>query len=456
MQNKEKNYFLLILIHAILGFVIYLAPILSNVYGILIIVVCIYFIIKTKNKNNEVLYASAYIVGSEVFLRMTDGNPNHEFSKYSVIIFLSIGMIYSGFSKNAIPYWIYLFLLVPGVIIATQTLNLTTVDIRKTIAFNISGPVCLGFASLYCYNRKIRIEEINNIIFVMGLPIITCVSYLTFFTPDLSKALTGTGSNIATSGNFGPNQVSTILGLGFFIFFSRLILASRTKFLFFLNLAITFVMCFRGLITFSRGGMITGFVMLIILLFFIYLNSKKAVQLKLIYLFVISMIVMFVMLTYTEIRTDGLLSKRYQNKDALGRKKESNFSGREQIAESEINAFLENPFFGIGVGKGTEYRLEQTGEVIASHNEFTRLLGEHGSVGILLLLILFFTPLFLYFDNKQHIYMYCFLAFWLLTVNHAAMRTAAPSFIYALCLLKIRFIDDEAIALHRKQIITPR
>jgi hypothetical protein len=449
MQNKEKNYFLLILIHAILGFVIYLAPILSKFYGVLIFFVCIYFIIKTKNRNNEVLYASAYIVGSEVFLRMTDGNPNHEFSKYSVMIFLSIGMIYSGFSKNAVPYWIYLLLLIPGVILATQTLNLTTVDIRKTIAFNISGPVCLGFASLYCYNRKIRIEEINNILLVMGLPIIACASYLTFFTPDLSVALTGTSSNVATSGNFGPNQVSTILGLGFFIFFSRLILVSRTKIIFFLNLAITFLMCYRGLITFSRGGMITGFAMLVILLFFIYINSKKAVQLKLIYLFIVSMLVMVVMLAYTEVRTDGLLSKRYQNKDALGRVKESKFSGREEVAQSEIEAFLSHPFFGIGVAKGTEYRLEATGEIIASHNEITRLIGEHGSVGILILLILFFTPVVLYLDNKQNIFLFCFLTFWLLTINHAAMRTAAPSFIYALSLLKVYF-NEEELSLHRE------
>jgi hypothetical protein len=113
MQTKDKNYFLLIAIHAILGFVIYIEPVLSKVYAILIFFVCIYFIVKTKNKNNEVLYASAYIVGSEVFLRMTGGSPNYEFSKYSVMIFLSIGMIYSGFSKNAVPYWIYLFLLIP-------------------------------------------------------------------------------------------------------------------------------------------------------------------------------------------------------------------------------------------------------------------------------------------------------------------------------------------------------
>lgn len=209
-------------------------------------------------------------------------------------------------------------------------------------------------------------------------------------------------------------------------------------------------MCFRGLITFSRGGMITGFAMLVVLFFFIYINSKKSTQLKLIYLFIISSVVMSSILIYTEVRTDGLLSKRYQNEDALGRVKKSKFSGREEVAASEIDAFLSHPFFGIGVAKGTEYRLELTGEIIASHNEITRLLGEHGSLGILILIILIFTPVFLYLDNKQNIYLFCFLTFWLLTINHAAMRTASPAFIYGLSLLKIKFRNDDEVALHRK------
>jgi len=44
---------------------------------------------------------------------------------------------------------------------------------------------------------------------------------------------------------------------------------------------------------------------------------------------------------------------------------------------------------------------------------------------------------------------FCFLAFWLLTINHAAMRTAAPSFVYALSLLKVKFNEEED-TVHRK------
>lgn len=451
MLTKEKNYLFLIAVHIALGVLVFVVPFVSKVYAMLILFGGIYFVVKTKNRNNEVLYAAAYIVGSEVFLRMTNGNPNHEFSKYGVMLFVTMGMFYSGFSKNAIPYWVFLFLLVPGVIIGTQTLNLTTVDIRKTIAFNISGSLCLGFAALYCYNRKIKIEEINNLLLVMGLPIITCTMYLILYTPDLREALSGTGSNATTSGGFGPNQVATALGLGMFIFFARIILASRTKLLFFVNLILVLNISYRGLLTFSRGGMITGLVMIVILVLFSYKNSKYKGKVKLNYLLVIITITMSAIWIYTESQTGGLIGKRYNNQDALGRVKESRFTGREEIAATEINAFLENPFFGIGVAKGTEYRLEATGEVVASHNEITRLLAEHGSLGVAMLLILFFTPVFLYLDNKQNIYLFCFLAFWLLTINHTAMRTAAPSFVYALSLLKVRFQDEETpLTVHRK------
>ena len=82
-------------------------------------------------------------------------------------------------------------------------------------------------------------------------------------------------------------------------------------------------------------------------------------------------------------------------------------------------------------------REAQTGKVILSHNEITRLLGEHGSFGVLILLILLSTPLILYLNNKHHIYLLCCLLFWLLTINHAAMRLAAPAFVYSLALMKI-------------------
>jgi O-antigen ligase len=132
----------------------------------------------------------------------------------------------------------------------------------------------------------------------------------------------------------------------------------------------------------------------------------------------------------------------------LVKKKKDVLTGRGELAEDEIQMFLDNPFFGIGVGKGTDIRSEKNGFLTASHDEITRMLAEHGALGILGLMILFFTPLIYFLGNKQNLYLFCFITFWFLTINHAAMRTASPSFVYALALLKVRF-DDEEVALSR-------
>jgi hypothetical protein len=442
MNSKESQYIGLIALHVLIGIVIYLMPSLAKVYGIIILLYSLYYVFRKGNANNEVLLVSAYIVGSDVFLRMTGGSLLYEFSKYGVMFFLFIGMIYSGFSKHSVPFWIYLLLLVPGVFVATETLNLQS-DLRISILFNISGPLCLGVASIYCYNRKIAFTQINKLLLSMGLPIISMVTYLVLYTPDLKEVLTGTGSNAETSGGFGPNQVATVLGIGMFIFFTRLIFDSKTKLVFIVNLLVVCNISYRGLVTFSRGGMITGFLMILILLYFLYKNSNNAGRYKLNMLFVFMTVIFCFTWLYTSVQTSGLIDKRYANQDATGRVKESNFTGREEILESEIDDFLDSPIFGIGVAKALEIREVKTGgQIIASHSEISRTLAEHGAMGIIALMIVFFTPIFLYLDNKQHLYMFCFLIFWLLTINHAAMRIAAPAFVYSLSLLKVTF-DEE-------------
>jgi hypothetical protein len=441
MQNRDKNYLFLIAAHLLIGVLIYLVPVFAKVYGYSIILIGILFVIKKRNKNNEVLYASAYIIGSEVLLRMTDGNPVYEFSKYGVMIFIIMGIFYSGFSKYSVPYWIYILLLVPGILMATHELNLQT-EIRKTIAFNIAGPICLGLASMYTYNRKISYDELNNILLMIGLPVVSCAMYLMLYTPNIKEVLTGTGSNTELSGGFGPNQVSTVLGLGMFVFFSRILLVSKSKLIFIANLAVALLISYRGLVTFSRGGMLTGLIMIFFLLYFIYINSKGQGKLKLFYFFGFLFVVFLLVWSYTSFQTGGLIEKRYANKDAQGRVKESQLTGREDIAAQEFDIFLNHPFFGAGVARATEIRTGINGFRSLSHNEISRLMSEHGALGILALLVLFITPMILYLDNKQNIYIFCFLFFWLLTINHAAMRIAAPAFVYSLALLKVQFNED--------------
>ncbi|MEO0038474.1 MAG: hypothetical protein RIQ59_1685 [Bacteroidota bacterium] len=433
-----KNYLALLFIHFLLGIGVFYVPFIAKVYGYLILIVGLLLLIKTQNKNNEVLYVCSYIVGSEVFLRMTDAAPNHEFGKYSIIVFMILGMMYSGFSKLATPFWIFLVLLIPSLIIASDSISYD-MDFKNKIAFNISGPICLGIASIYAIGKRISILEVGNLLLLIGLPIISMAVYTSLYTEDIKSALMGTGSNTDLSGGFGPNQVATIFGLGMFVFFVRSILYSKSILLFIINIFIALYFSYRGFLTFSRGGMMTAFAMIAVFIFFIYIHSRFSGKLKINILLLIFSVFFFITWTYTSFLTDGLINKRYAGQNAYGVEKKDKFSGRTELATDEINMFLDSPYFGIGVGKGTEIRTEKNGYVTASHNEITRMMAEHGSLGIIGLLIILITPILLYFSNKQNIFLFSFIIFWLLTINHAAMRTAAPSFIYALALLNVRF-----------------
>ena len=444
MKESEKRYLFLILIHIAIGAALFYVPFFPKIYGYTILFGGIYYVFNSQNQNNEVLYASAYIVGSEAILRMTGGTINYEFSKYGVVIFMLIGVYFKWISKDAMIYLIFLLLLFPGVFIATHSLKYTT-DLQNKISFNTSGPLCLGVCSLYCYSKKVTFKQINEILLLVGLPIITTIIYLTLYTPNLREVLTSTSSNFKTSGGFGPNQVSTILGLGMFIFVSRMIYFSSSKKLFILNLIIALNISYRGLITFSRGGMMTGFFMIVILIIVTYLKVNSSAKVKMNYLLIAIITAMLVTWSYTSSQTGGLIEKRYANQNAAGKVSEDKFTGRGELAEEEFEFFVKNPFFGIGVGKSGELRQEKIGELVVSHSEITRLIAEHGSLGIIAFMILFFTPLFLYLDNNHNIFLLCFIVFWLLTINHAAMRMAAPAFIYSLSLLKVEINQDKRL-----------
>lgn len=446
MKKEEQSYFYLLVLHVAIGVLVFVLPFVTKIYSILLFSFGVYYLIKTKNRNNEALVLSAYVISVEVLLRMTSGMFFNEYAKYSILIFMLIGMIYSGVSKNSVLYWLFLLLLIPSILLATVTLNIET-DIRKAIAFNISGPVCLGISSIYCYQRKITFNRLKDVIGAFSLPLVAILVYLFLYTPSIKDVVTNTQSNFETSGGFGPNQMSTVLGFGIFVFFVRLLFSSSKKMQLINGLLVLFFV-FRGLVTFSRGGIITGIVMIILLLVVLYLQGNSMGKAKIGSILVFSVIAFLGVWAYGSIQTSGLLDKRYANEDARGRKKESQLSGREVLIESELQMFLDHPILGVGVGKNKEYREEQTGIQAASHNEITRMLAEHGLLGIIDLLILLFTPMILFLNNRQNVFALSFVVFWLLTINHAAMRLAAPAFVYALSLLNVYSLEKPA--LHRE------
>ncbi len=410
----------------------------------------IYFFYKiflNRNKNDEVLLAAAYMTGFEIFSRMTGGAFSYEFAKYAVIGFLTLGMFYRGFHRKSWPYLFFLLLLVPGILFSAINLNYET-NIANAIGFNLSGPVCLGISALYCYNRGITSQRLQEILLFVLLPIISMTFYLYVYTPNIRDVLTGTQSNFAASGGFGPNQVSTILGLGMFILFSRLI-TIKNRVINGIDVILLILVSYRGIITFSRGGVITAGLCSLIFLGIYFLNSRTKQKAALVPKIVGIFVIVTLTWIYTSLSTSGLIDKRYANQDASGTEKADLTTGRVELLDSELEAFYENPITGIGIGKMKERRLENTSRDSASHNEVSRILSEHGVFGLVALLLLIITPMINWTKNRSNLFLFPFLFFWFLTINHSSMRIAAPAFIYGLSLISI--VDaKKKRSLHRK------
>ncbi|AOW21978.1 hypothetical protein LPB138_01955 [Urechidicola croceus] len=434
-----------VIFHLVLGLLL-LNQGFAKIYAVLIVCFGFIHILKSKNSRQQAVLWSAYLAGSDVLFRMSKGMIFHELHKYVIAAYLILALIVEKDKKAISPIFIfYILLLLIG--IAFSEIPYPE-SIRKAIAFNLSGPISLGLISLYFYKRSISIKKILEILFFLGLPSIAMMSLLYFKTPDIRDIVFGGVANFAASGGFGPNQVSTVLGVGAFalavhILFKR----NYTTFLIFDVILLIYIF-YRNLLTFSRGGFLTAvFALVFFATFFIY-SKRNRLKSALKYIGIVCFFGLALWL-YTSDVTGGMIDNRYSNRNASGIKKEDVTSGRTDIFDSELEGLFQNPIFGMGVGSGKYKRIEETGIVIASHNEMSRLLGEHGTIGILILLILFVVPIFNAMGQPPYAiaFLGAFFIFWFLTINHSAMRVSFPGFIYGLSLIRITLKDENT--LHR-------
>jgi hypothetical protein len=435
IRFEKLPYPILIGGHVVLTIFMIALPLLVKVFFYAILVYLLLRVFLNQDRNREVLLAGTYLCCLEVFLRMNSALPFYEMMKYLIIIFSLLGIFMKGFSLKSVPYAFYLLLLVPSIVIAAQNIPLGE-SLRKSVAFNLSGPVALGISAIYCYRTTITMERLDEILkFAVG-PIVMITTYLFVVTPDIRDVVTDTASNFETSGGYGPNQVATALGIGMFICFVRFL---RIKHLptNVLDIVLFLAMTYRGWVTFSRGGVFTAFFMIIAVIGTLFFLKRSEFRFSFIPKLAVITVGLVLAWGYTSLATNGLIDKRYANEDAAGRAKEDLSTGRTELITIELEAFIENPIAGIGAGQVKFYRAKRDGIIAASHNETSRLLSEHGSIGILSLVLLVLAPLFYRLNHRGNIYFYAFLIFWLATINHSAMRIAAPSFFYGLALLFI-------------------
>jgi hypothetical protein len=431
-----SNKIYLLLFHIILGLLLSIFPFLSTYYGLILIISGTYYILfHFKYSDYYPIYFSAYIVGIEVLLRTSGSQLFWEFGKYAVIYFMFLGIIRKKFNIYIhLPILFYFILLLPSILIVPYaSLNVW----RQDVAFNLSGPACLAISSIYLFNCKINSTGLKKIIFLMILPIVSLSAYNVYWMPDLDTYKFLPYSNFSTSGGYGPNQVSTLFGLGIICVLISKYLNFKifgNKYLEFFSLILFFGL---GLITFSRGGVLAAIIAFMISFSYNLFNNQKKV-----YMIVSSIGLLCATLIswYSIVSiTDGVLSQRYgMSGVGYGKSLVLDLTGRALIYEIDLNIFKDNFFSGVGPGQATSLRYQYGyAKIVSAHTEYSRMLAEHGVLGLFSISCLIVSTISLSLGNKiENINVkflkITFLALGLLTISHSAMRIAMPSFVIGL------------------------
>ena len=164
---------------------------------------------------HRTVLCAAYVAGAEVLWRMTGGTVVYEFGKYAVVGLLVLATIQAPRAgKLSLAPLGYFVLLLPSIMQTLSALgNLS--DARREISFNLSGPVCLAACAFFFSNFALRNLPFRKLAIALAAPTLSVGAIAGRSTLDAGPMIRfTTQSNFVTSGGFGPNQVSAVLGLG--------------------------------------------------------------------------------------------------------------------------------------------------------------------------------------------------------------------------------------------------
>src|SRR5690606_37591995 len=110
-----------------------------------------------------------------------------------------------------------------------------------------------GVSALYCYYKKIKKEDFQRVLMMLLLPLLCQMFYLYFYTPNMRDVAINLQANYSATAGYGPNQISTVFGLGIILLSTRLF-TLKNNIINLIDLVLLGMMGYRALMTFSRGG----------------------------------------------------------------------------------------------------------------------------------------------------------------------------------------------------------
>lgn len=369
-------------------------------------------------------YCCAYIVGAEVLWRMCRANLVWEYGKYSLCIVLIIALLRL---KHLVPHryaTLFLLLLIPGAISGYFVLGAE--EWRKQASFNLSGPFALFLSVYFFHNISFDFARIRNLMLTCITPIIGVAAVTAFTTYTATEIRFSLNSNFRTSGGFGANQVSAILGLGALLALLYLLNSPAGKKQKLLIGASAVFLLMQCVMTFSRGGLYGAAGAALPALYF--LGQQPRYRPKII--LALGSLVFCGLLIFPILNkfTGGFLRARFE---------QTTTTGRSELMETDLQLWRDNFVMGVGVGVSNLQHFDGA----ASHTEQTRLLAEHGLFGVaalVIMLLIFFDSFGRTHDIQEKALVCCLFLWSFLFMLTAGMRLAAPAFVIGMSCIHFR------------------
>jgi hypothetical protein len=409
------SYILVLVLHIPLALAMRMSPLIATVHAVVTLLVGLYFV-ATDTLPYRMLYVCAYIIGSEVLWRMNGAAVFWEYGKYAIALLCALGMLKWQLRMSLLPM-LYFVGLVPSMfLVAAYSPNW-----RSDVSFNLSGPLALAAATLLFMRVSMSRADIEKLLLIAVIPLAATGAAVLVHTLGAEKLVFAQHSLWATSGGFGPNQVSAVLGLGA-LFCWLYVLAARPSagFRWFI-LVLGLGLLAEAALTFSRGGVLNFAVAAAISLPFLLRGTARARSGVL--TLMLAIMLLYVLLPRLNDFTGGALSERYSSHDV---------TGRDVIAKEDLQVWRSHFLVGVGPGRSGSVAGNQ---IVAAHTEYTRLLAEHGLFGVFSLLMLVLMAARAFFRAKSAYargFVLAFLAWSLVEMGHSAMRLSAISFVFAL------------------------
>ncbi|MCP9496446.1 MAG: O-antigen ligase family protein [Pyrinomonadaceae bacterium MAG19_C2-C3] len=446
VEQTNVRVILFLAAHIPLGLAMFAAPMVATAHAVLVVGAGLWYAVRGREPQvDRIVYIAAYIVGVEVLWRMVRAPIFWESGKYAVALIMLVTLFRMRRVRLARLPLLYFVLLLPSTLLTI--FNEAPAEARQQISFNLSGPLSLAVCAFFFSQLQLTGKQLQTLFSFLIAPVfgIAAVMVMVLLTnPDI--VFTGESNRDVVAG-FGPNQVSSILGLGVLAaLFSALRNRERGwyKVIMFAS-----IVAFAGqsALTFSRGGLYNAIGAAGVAFFFLMGDAKARAKFLVVSVLLI-IVGNFLLLPYLDSYTGGALEARFQNVEP---------TGRMEILAADLSIWEDNPILGVGPGQAMDLRVDI---MLAAHTEFSRLFAEHGIFGFIALLLLFVTG----WLNLQHAQtplakaitaaMICWGFLYML---NAAMRLVAPSFIFGLSFAT--FLTEETLrrapAAMRKRVRVP-